>query len=154
MEPAHIWQRPFNPAPYQKPRPPIWIGGDSERTLELVKELADGWVMLRSGNPETLRKVLSAPDWPKRPMTLVKNARLFVAEDRQQALDEAGAAFRKLGGEGTLNEFIQREIVGTREECLERIAEIGSWGINYLRLQFDTSEQQERAARLILPRVS
>ena len=32
----------FNPAPCQQPHPPIWIGGDSPATVELVKELADG----------------------------------------------------------------------------------------------------------------
>ena len=71
---------PFNPAPFQHPHPPIWIGGDSDATLGLVKELADGWVMLTSGNPETLQRVRSAPDWPTRPMTLVRNAWVFVAK--------------------------------------------------------------------------
>src|SRR5262245_51749519 len=29
----------FNPQPAQRPHPPIWIGGDSDDTLSLVKEL-------------------------------------------------------------------------------------------------------------------
>src|SRR5919198_5886097 len=81
FEGTHVRVRdvPFNPAPYQLNGPPVWIGGDSDATLSLVKELADGWVMLRSGNPETLSRVLSAPDWPKRRLSVVRNAQVFVA---------------------------------------------------------------------------
>jgi len=32
--------------PLQTPHPPIWIGGNSERTMKIVGELADGWVPL------------------------------------------------------------------------------------------------------------
>src|SRR5688572_12575864 len=54
----------FNPAPIQQPHPPIWVGGDSPATVDVVK--ADGWVMLTSGNAETLGNVLAASDWPTR----------------------------------------------------------------------------------------
>jgi alkanesulfonate monooxygenase SsuD/methylene tetrahydromethanopterin reductase-like flavin-dependent oxidoreductase (luciferase family) len=75
---VRVHDLPFNPAPVQQPHPPIWFGGDSEETIETVKRFADGWVMLRSGNPETLKTVMSKDDWPKREMTLVKNGRLYV----------------------------------------------------------------------------
>ena len=62
---VHIKGLGFNPAPYQKPHPPIWVGGDSDATLETVKELADGWVTLAGGNEKRLAEVTSATDWPK-----------------------------------------------------------------------------------------
>src|SRR5262249_25091310 len=31
----------FNPAPHQRPHPPIWIGGDSETTVQLALDLGD-----------------------------------------------------------------------------------------------------------------
>jgi alkanesulfonate monooxygenase SsuD/methylene tetrahydromethanopterin reductase-like flavin-dependent oxidoreductase (luciferase family) len=34
----------FNPAPFQKPMPPIWMGGDSPATLGIVSDLAGGWI--------------------------------------------------------------------------------------------------------------
>jgi dimethylsulfone monooxygenase len=153
---AQVRDLPFNPAPYQQPHPPIWIGGDSETTLDLVTELADGWVMLRSGNPETLSRVLSAPDWPKRKMDLVRSARVFVGASHEEALDLAAEAFEKIpaGGMGaaaSLEEFAAREIVGTADECAERIREIESWGITCLRLTFESESHQEAAARLLLP---
>jgi alkanesulfonate monooxygenase SsuD/methylene tetrahydromethanopterin reductase-like flavin-dependent oxidoreductase (luciferase family) len=151
---------PFNPAPYQKPHPPIWFGGDSDATLTTVKEFCDGWVMARSGNPETLARVLSAPDWPRRPMTLARSARIFVAEGREAALAEARVEHNALlagpqaASAGTFEEFAAREITGTPAECVARIAEIGSWGINYLRVNFRNVEAQERTARLLLPRLA
>ena len=33
----------FDPPPVQKPRPPIWIGGNNERALERVVKYGDGW---------------------------------------------------------------------------------------------------------------
>jgi alkanesulfonate monooxygenase SsuD/methylene tetrahydromethanopterin reductase-like flavin-dependent oxidoreductase (luciferase family) len=158
---------PFNPEPYQKPHPPIWMGGDSDVSLSIVKDLADGWLMLRSGNPQTLSKVLGASDWPKRPVVVAKGARIFVAESRQEAIDEAAVSYAATANASVaraeqpghpsvpqsaeVQQFIAREIVGTPDECMDRVAEIASWGINYLRLNFDNLTQQERVARLILP---
>jgi alkanesulfonate monooxygenase SsuD/methylene tetrahydromethanopterin reductase-like flavin-dependent oxidoreductase (luciferase family) len=144
---------PFNPAPFQHPHPPIWIGGDSDATLSLVKDLADGWVMLTSGNPDTLRRVRSAPDWPARPMTLVRNAWAFVAETESAAVEEASRAFAG-GGQGmrgTLEEFLEAQVVGTPVQCVQRLNEFESWGINYVRINFGTVQHQEAAARLLLP---
>lgn len=149
---------PFSPAPYQKPHPPIWIGGESDATVQMVKDLADGWVMLTRGGADRLAQVLAAPDWPKRPMTIVRQVRLFVAETRDAAVAEARQSFEKnpmgVGGAAkSLEEFAAREIIGTPDECLRRIAELEAGGANYLRLTFDTLAQQERTARLVLPRL-
>ncbi len=149
----------FAPAPFQKPHPPIWLGGESDATVDMVKELADGWVMLTRGSEDRLQQVLSQPDWPTRPMTIVRQIRMFTAEDRETAVAEAKASFERnpvgVGGAATdLDAFIAREIVGTPDECMTRIRELEAEGPNYLRLTFDSLDQQERVARLILPRLS
>jgi alkanesulfonate monooxygenase SsuD/methylene tetrahydromethanopterin reductase-like flavin-dependent oxidoreductase (luciferase family) len=147
---------PFGPAPYQKPHPPIWIGGESDATVQMVKDLADGWVMLTRGGSDRLAQVLAVPDWPARPITIVRQIRLFTAPDRATALAEARRSFDKnpvgVGGPAkSFDEFVEREIVGTPDECRARIADLERGGANYLRLTFDTPEQQERTARLVLP---
>ena len=149
----------FAPAPFQKPHPPIWLGGESDATVDMVKELADGWVMLTRGSEDRLQQVLSQPDWPTRPMTIVRQIRMFTAEGRETAVAEAKASFERnpvgVGGAATdLDAFIAREIVGTPDECMTRIRELEAEGANYLRLTFDSLDQQERVARLILPRLS
>jgi alkanesulfonate monooxygenase SsuD/methylene tetrahydromethanopterin reductase-like flavin-dependent oxidoreductase (luciferase family) len=149
----------FAPEPYQKPHPPIWLGGESEATIQNVIDLADGWVMLTRGSADRLSQVLARPDWPKRPMTIVRVIRMFVAEDGDTAVAEAKSSFErdpvgKGGPATTLNDFIQREIVGTPDDCMRRIAELEAGGANYLRINFDTLRQQDRAARLVLPRLT
>lgn len=149
----------FAPEPYQKPHPPIWLGGESDATIQNVIDLADGWVMLTRGGADRLSQVLARPDWPKRPMTIVRVIRMFVAEDGDTAVAEAKASFErdpvgKGGPAATLDDFIQREIVGTPDDCLRRIAELEAGGANYLRINFDTLQQQERAACLVLPRLA
>jgi alkanesulfonate monooxygenase SsuD/methylene tetrahydromethanopterin reductase-like flavin-dependent oxidoreductase (luciferase family) len=153
---VRVNELPFNPEPFQKPHPPIWIGGDSDMTLDLVKELADGWVMLKSGNPETLSKVLSAPDWPNRPMRLMRSARVIVDSTREAAVDRAARALQRIGPRGmgaaaSVEEFVAREIVGSVEECAARIREIESWGITDIRLTFEDADDQATASRLLLP---
>ena len=144
---------PFNPAPVQRPHPPIWVGGDSEATVALAKEVADGWVMLRSGTRETLHSVVSAPDWPSRPMTLVRNLTIYVGKSREVATEAARRVFEAGGGGPvpTLEAYLGNAIVGTPDECLARIREIESWGINYARLSFPSTELQTRFAEELLP---
>ena len=157
---ARVRSLPFNPAPYQQPHPHIWIGGDSDATLALVKELADGWVTLSSGDPETLARLRAAPDWPRRPLTIVKNAQVFVDETRQAALDTSGRAYEQARATPnprvppTFEAFLAREVVGTADECLARLSEIEATGVTYLRLNFPNEEAQERVARLLLPRLA
>ncbi len=147
----------FCPSPVQQPHPPIWVGGDSPATLSIVRDLADGWVVLSNRNPDTVAAVTKAADWPQRPLVVVAGARVFVAPTRQQALDEAGKVFERgaglSGSPKTLQDFVAREIVGTPDECLARIKEMEGYGINYLRFVCDTPDQQQRAATVLLPRL-
>lgn len=151
---VQVHELPFNPAPYQRPHPPIWIGGDSEATLELARDLGDGWVMLRSGTPETLAGILQAPDWPRRPMTIVRNATVFVARDHAAAVADATRVFEsgRGGPAASLDAYLQNAIVGSPEECQARIAEIESWGVNYLRVGFPTLDHQQQFAEQLLGR--
>ena len=60
---------PFQPAPFQPAGPPIWIGGESDGTLKIVKDLADGWVLCRarrrtSSIVRCLRRTGRADQWP------------------------------------------------------------------------------------------
>ena len=130
---VRVTDLPFNPAPYQTPHPPIWVGGDSVSTQQLAKEVADGWVTLRAATRETLEQLRASPDWPHRDFTIVRNANVLVGETTA-ALPNA--------------------IVGTPGECAEQIREMESWGINYLRLAFDTPERQTAFAEQVLPLVS
>ena len=152
---------PFNPEPYQKPHMPIWIGGESESTMETVRQYGDGWMMLSAGgNPETIGKVLSHPEWPRRPMTLVKGGRIVVAATRGEAIETARGDYEGLQrtlpqiAPPSFEAFLDRELIGAPDDCLEKLAAFEAMGVNYLRVNFASAEMQERVARLILPRLA
>jgi alkanesulfonate monooxygenase SsuD/methylene tetrahydromethanopterin reductase-like flavin-dependent oxidoreductase (luciferase family) len=150
---VRVAELPFNPAPVQKPHPPIWFGGDSEDTLALVRELGDGWVMLRSGNPETLGRILGAPDWPReRPVTVARTCSVYVGPTYETALDEARRAVDagQSGPARSLEDVLKTAIIGTSDQVLERFDEMERWGINYLRLSFWSEAQQTSFARAAL----
>jgi alkanesulfonate monooxygenase SsuD/methylene tetrahydromethanopterin reductase-like flavin-dependent oxidoreductase (luciferase family) len=157
---------PFQPAPYTHLGPPIWIGGESEATRRIVKDHATGWVLLQSATPDFVQQVLSAPDWPRRRMTIVKTYRVVVGATRADALEAAQRTYevRRKAREAQIEqpghplapmisfeEFTGREIVGTPAECIARISALETAGINYVRIAFDDPLQMEAVARLILP---
>jgi alkanesulfonate monooxygenase SsuD/methylene tetrahydromethanopterin reductase-like flavin-dependent oxidoreductase (luciferase family) len=150
----------FNPVPHQRPHPPIWIGGDSEATVALALELGDGWVPLMRGQPDIVRELRADPSWPDRPMSVVRLTRLLVAETLEAVLPEAEEAYEIVRNTATLQppptfeEFLASEIIGTPEECLQRLADMEEAGIDHHLVTFETPDQQERAARLLLPHLS
>jgi alkanesulfonate monooxygenase SsuD/methylene tetrahydromethanopterin reductase-like flavin-dependent oxidoreductase (luciferase family) len=150
----------FNPAPRQRPHPPIWIGGDSEATVALALELGDGWVPLLRGQPDIVRELRADPAWPDRPMTVVRLTRLLVGETLDEVLPEAEEAYEIVRTTATLqppptfDEFLASEVIGTPDDCLERLAEMEAAGIGHHLVTFETADQQERAARLLLPELA
>ena len=48
----------MEPKPIQKPCPPIWVGGGSPKTKELISELADGWLMIGI-SPGSIKKAIN-----------------------------------------------------------------------------------------------
>jgi FMNH2-dependent dimethyl sulfone monooxygenase len=153
---VHAKGLPFNPKPYQQPHPPIWFGGDSEATLETVRAYADGWVMLRATRAD-VEAVTAAPDWPQRPMTLVRNARIYAGATHDEAVAIAGREYelsKAAGAPGlpeTVEAFLANEIVGSGHEVLPRVLDFETWGVNYLRVNYQTPEAQEALAKHLLP---
>jgi alkanesulfonate monooxygenase SsuD/methylene tetrahydromethanopterin reductase-like flavin-dependent oxidoreductase (luciferase family) len=146
----------FNPQPYQRPHPPIWIGGESDASLETVRELADGWVLLSGGGFERIAQATRAPDWPKRPIEVVKNVRIHVAPTRDEAIADARISFDRGGPyvPATFDEFLATGLVGTPDECLGSLDKLRSFGITYLRVELRDAAHQDQVARLLLPLLS
>ena len=55
----HIKNALVEPKPVQKPHPPIWIAGNSPRTMKMTAEIADGWIpMAPPLTPDAYRESL------------------------------------------------------------------------------------------------
>ena len=111
--------------------------------------------MLKSGNPETLKKVLGAPEWPTRPMSVARTAQVFVAATPEAARAEAERAFAagEAGLAASLDALFQTAIVGNPDYVISRLEEMGTWGITFVRLNIANTAQQTYIAETIVPRV-
>jgi alkanesulfonate monooxygenase SsuD/methylene tetrahydromethanopterin reductase-like flavin-dependent oxidoreductase (luciferase family) len=147
----------FNPAPYQQPHPPIWAAGNSEATQQLVKEYADGWMLLTRGDPRAVvEQARRAPDWPDRPLEIVAAARVISADTVAEAdrlarslYEGAPAAVRSVPFEA----FARDAIIGTPEMCAAALLERRAWGLTYVRVTFPDDAQQAYFATSVLPLV-
>jgi alkanesulfonate monooxygenase SsuD/methylene tetrahydromethanopterin reductase-like flavin-dependent oxidoreductase (luciferase family) len=129
--------------------------------METVRAYGDGWMMLSAGgNPETIAKVRSHPDWPQRPMTLIKGGRIVVAATRDEAIETARGEYEALQrvspqiAPSSFEAFLDREVIGTPDECLEKLATLEAIGVNYVRVNFNSAEMQQQVAQLVLPRLA
>jgi probable F420-dependent oxidoreductase len=68
------------PRPVQRPRPPIWVGGNSGAAMRRAALLADGW--LPFPQPEVMSKITGSP-----PLTSLDDLRAGIAEVRRLRAD-------------------------------------------------------------------
>lgn len=144
----------FNPKPVQQPRPPIWIGGDSEPIRDIVRDHADGWMMLRTPLPE-VRQILDS--WGSPSLSVMRVTQIIVRPTRAEALEVARGLYDELMQSplaralGSFDDFVEREIVGDPQDCLRRTLEMEELGVNYLLGRFTTPESQEAVGSLLIP---
>ena len=129
------------PKPYQKPHPPIWMGGKSKNFLRIVAEHAD---YCNFANP-------SLEDCTNR-LQILKNHCLNIGRnfddigktwhgdvilvDKESDLKEEVTRYREDFinheiRETTVEDMIHQNIVGTPEQCVEKIQKYSDLGITY-----------------------
>jgi probable F420-dependent oxidoreductase len=80
------------PKPYQRPHPPIIIGGSGEKAIELAAELCDGWAPW-------------LPEWPKAKGRIAELKRRAEANDRDPGALEISLFERTIPDEKTMAEM-------------------------------------------------
>lgn len=127
------------PVPVQRPHPPVWIGGNSNRALHRAIERGDGWMPL------------AAP--PDR-ASLVRTAPMQGLDDLKRALDHAREHAAAIGrtrpldvafmplGRTTYTEIVEPARV------VEGAAELAALGITYLTMQFPVATRAELLAEI------
>ena len=134
----------FEPKPVQKPRPPIWVGGEGEAALRRVARIGDGWYPV-GGNP---REPLDTPA-----RYGAKRARLDAV--LAEAGREPGAVARAYLTLGRCRPAEQRGADGRREPYSGRaavvaadIAGFAGAGVEHFFLSFPASTLSEALADL------
>jgi alkanesulfonate monooxygenase len=179
----HLRGLQFHPGPVAKPRPPVYVGGESEPARALAADEAD--VYLINGRPvELIREIVA--DLVRRPRLQQEPLRFGMAafviarptdQDAQEELEHLSQLaqpddYRKLlkgvdpdvamfktfatapRGVGT-NGGTSARLVGSYDTVAQRIVEFIDAGIETFLLQFQPFEREMRIfAEQIMPRVA
>lgn len=127
----------LEPKPVQKPHPPIWWGGESEKSRQLVADLADGWLMSASTLKDAEEKI---NDMKRRIDEKGRSnveysipGRIYLGKTDE----EAKKSVKKLvgGNANLLKNLLVRGFVGSPATIAERIQHLSDLGFDYIVLQ-------------------
>lgn len=171
----------IEPAPVQKPHPPLWVGAGSQRSIEGAAAEGFNILLPQQGGPEEIggkvaiyRKVVEAQGQPYRPYTVGVTRALHVvsnAREREEAhrlrnrflqnvqtLASKGSSgpgfFKGLGSEEEMRQATEAEaLIGDPEEIIGRLKAYEAAGVDHiLALDVSGSRQALRTfAREVMP---
>ncbi|MFI5448270.1 MAG: LLM class flavin-dependent oxidoreductase [Candidatus Bathyarchaeia archaeon] len=124
-----------NPKPIQKPNPPIWIGAEQEKMIRFTARYADVWNFTADLNPHPLS------DYEERIRILENECDLIGRNPRSIRKSWLGVALLDQSKESIHTKIVKLKtksaargitegIIGTAEECIQRIGEFLDLGIS------------------------
>lgn len=131
------------PTPFQRPRPPIWLGGKGNRLIDLCARKADGWNTVWVWTPEAYKERLDFLDRAceragRDPAEITRSLGLYtlVGEDRA----DLERRFRRLQERSmpglvdgmTLDDWRTGRLVGTVNEVAEQLGRWRELGVGSL----------------------
>lgn len=167
------------PKPVQQPHPPIWIGGQAEKSLEMIADFADGWLSFWV-SPEQfpaaiadVHRRLEIRGRDPKPFEVGTEIQIYLADTTAQARKDALPTVKAFeegyagttGGfaeEGTeadpLDEIWNSSLIGSPDDVSARIQEFVDAGCNFFELKFiyrdlvHLEEQWRAFATDVMPR--
>lgn len=141
----------LEPKPLQRPHPPIWFGARSEPALDRAMRLGDGWIGSGSAGVDEFRnslddvhRRLETTSRERTAFTIAKRVYVHVDDDVRRGTDHVRAWFGANYGNPDLGERVT--IVGSADECRERVADIAALGVDEILLNpVDTGIEQIEA---------
>ncbi len=159
---GEFWQltdAPMEPKPFQKPFPPVWVGGSAPTALRRAVRLGNGFFGAGStptakfaDQVQIVREALSESGRPVRDFPIAKRVYVAVDEDAGRARKRMNAELERLYG--FRSEGIEAAAVtGTPADCareLQKVAEAGAELILFTPM-FEPAAQAERLAASVIP---
>lgn len=156
------------PKPFQKPHPPILVGGKARGVLEITAKYADMCnFTLRGLGPQKCEKLLcllkeycKAVGRDYNSILKTISGPCFFANTEQELQRELEAEAKRQGGGKTKEELVEyyrsSALFGTFDEVIDQVREYERIGVEGIMVRFDRSAQAEKAelfSKNILPRI-
>ena len=130
------------PKPIQKPCPPIWYGGNSEKSRQLVVKLndVDCWFISAGSEEEIRQKIADMKSRVgKRKLEYATYAFALVA----QTDEEAEESIKKLcpSKPATVDWALKTGLVGSPDKIIKRIHNLEEAGINHITLMLSSTSK-------------
>lgn len=129
---------PVRPRPLQRPRPPVWLGGQSRKAVRRAGRVADGWIAGYLEPIDALAPVVAeyreVAESSSRPPTLCLMRKVGIGEDRRQveegwlpgALD-VFRHYRAAGGRWRGEETTLKLLDSQRDPSVAEVLEAGQF---------------------------
>jgi alkanesulfonate monooxygenase SsuD/methylene tetrahydromethanopterin reductase-like flavin-dependent oxidoreductase (luciferase family) len=161
---GEFWQvdnASMRPKPFQRPHPPIWMGGSAEAALRRTVRLGTGFFGAGSSptarfadQVRTVRRLLAEQGRDVAAFPIAKRIYTLVDDDAERARRHMNDALASIYG-GHIEAIESAAVAGTPADCVRGVQEVLDAGAELVLFTSvgDPAEQMERLAAEVIPQV-
>ena len=159
---GRFWQldgASVEPKPFQKPYPPLWIGGNHPEAVRRALRYGTGFFGAGSSTTaqfaellQVLRAALAEGHQDPSTFQIAKRVYIVIDDDATRARERVDAGLTQIYGSSSLNAVA---VYGPPSACIAGLREVAEAGAELIQLHplFDETEQMERLAAEVLSAV-
>jgi len=146
----------LEPKPFQKPYPPLWIGGSQPAAVRRALRYGTGFFGAGSattaqfaGQVQVLRAALSEAHRDPATFPIAKRVYIAIEDDLTRAHERVDAALREIYGSAGLGAVA---VYGPPSACITGLRDVAQAGAELIQLRplYDDAEQMERLAAEVI----
>ena len=151
----------MEPKPFQKPHPPVWVGGTSPAAVRRAVRLGNGFFGAGSsptdpfaGQVRIVREALAEAGRPVEDFPVGKRVYIAIDEDAGRARKRMDAELERLYGHRVAS-IEAAAITGPPADCVREVRKVIAAGAELILFTalFDQAEHAERLAAEIIPQL-
>ncbi len=156
---GRFWQldgATLEPKPFQKPYPPLWIGGSHPAAVRRALRYGSGFFGAGSsttiqfaGQVQVLRAAMAEAQRNPATFEVAKRVYLLIDDDPTHAQEQVDAALQRIYGRPGLSNIA---VYGPPSACIEGLSEVAEAGAELIQLHLlgDPARQMERLAAEVI----